>query len=660
MDKYIGKELNSRYLIGELVGVGGMSNVYKAVDKITNRVVAIKILRDEYLTDPEFLRRFKNESKAIAALSSPNIVNVFDVSFNETSQWIVMEYIDGITLKEYITKKKVLNWQEAVYVTIQVLKALQHAHDKGVVHRDIKPQNIMLLKEGTVKVMDFGIARFARNDMRTMTGRAIGSVHYISPEQAKGGQIDGKTDIYSAGVMLFEMVTGRLPFEADNPVSVALKQIQSQPMRPRQINSSLPLGLEQIIMNALQKDQNGRYQSAAEMLNALMILKQNPSKTFSYASRRSSPSIDPRLDAREHSNNAHSKNSNPLPKENEELPKKSWVKLLMVISLIFCFTTVAIVVGALALSGLFSSSPDIKVPNLLGENYESAKVSDEYSKFAINLETTIFNDTYAEGEICEQEPKAGRLVKDVKEATIITVKVSRGQKKEKMPDVVNRESGSALAELKNLGLNPKEFLNFSDDIEKGHVIKTIPQAGEEVLLGCEVTVVVSDGRENKKVKVPDLKGQSREVAESLLKDKKLQLGTVDPQPSDKPKDIVLNQSPDKDTEVEIDTTDAIVNLVVSSGVPDAKKYTLRVPLPKMNEIVTLSASMEGEIIDEAGEFDMTEATSWPVQPFGTGIHNVQITINGKLLMEYEVDFDKQKKKIVVNNTPDFEEASEES
>ncbi|GHU85918.1 serine/threonine-protein kinase PrkC [Clostridia bacterium] len=653
MDKYIGKELNSRYLIGELIGVGGMSNVYKAVDKITNRVVAIKILRDEYLTDPEFLRRFKNESKAIAALSSPNIVNVFDVSFNETSQWIVMEYIDGITLKEYITKKKVLNWQEAVYVAIQVLKALQHAHDKGVVHRDIKPQNIMLLKEGTVKVMDFGIARFARNDMRTMTGRAIGSVHYISPEQAKGGQLDGKTDIYSVGVMLFEMVTGRLPFEADNPVSVALKQIQSQPMRPRQINSLLPLGLEQIIMNALQKDQNGRYQSAAEMLNALMILKQNPSKTFSYASRRNSSLLDAKLDAHEHSNNSAGKKSNSLPNRNEEPPQKSWVKSLMVISLIFCFMTVAIVLGALAISGLFSPAPDIKVPDLLGENYEAVKASDEYSKFTINLETTAFNERYAEGEICEQDPKAGRLMK---EPVTITVRVSRGQQKEKMPNVVGRESGSALAELKNLGLNPKELRNFSDGVEKDTVIRTIPQADEEVLLGCEVSVFVSNGPENKKVKVPDLLSRSLESAEELLKERKLQLGSHPPVNSDKPKGTVVRQDPPKDVEAEIND---FINVNISSGVSDDKKYTLKVRLPKMNEVVRLSASMEGEIFEKEDAFDMTESNRWTVQPFSKGVHNVQIMINGTLCYEYEVDFDKQTKRLVENNSSAFEEVAEE-
>ncbi|MDR2817637.1 MAG: Stk1 family PASTA domain-containing Ser/Thr kinase [Oscillospiraceae bacterium] len=652
MDKYIGKELNSRYLIGELIGVGGMSNVYRAVDKITNRVVAIKILRDEYLTDPEFLRRFKNESKAIAALSSPNIVNVFDVSFNETSQWIVMEYIDGVTLKEYIAKKKILAWQEAVYVAIQVLKALQHAHDKGVVHRDIKPQNIMLLKEGSVKVMDFGIARFARNDMRTMTGKAIGSVHYISPEQATGGQIDGKTDIYSVGVMLFEMVTGRLPFEADNPVSVALKQIQSQPMRPRQINSSLPLGLEQIIMNALQKDQNGRYQSAAEMLSALIILKQNPSKTFSYASRRNLSPVGTGSDVHESSSNLAGKSLNSPPEGGKEAPPKSWVKLLMIISLMFCFMTVAIVFGALALSGLFSPSPDVMVPDLLGENYEAVKVSNEYSKFTINLETTVFDEKYAEGEICEQDPRPG---KSVKEATLIMVKVSRGQRKEKMPDVVGREAGGAIADLKNLGLTVNERRVFSDDVAKDIIIRTEPPADTEVLVGYEVTVVISDGPENKKVKVPDLRGMTWQEAEKLLKENHLQLGSHSEINSDKPKDVVLNQSLAKG--VEADVNDAI-DVNVSSGVSDNKKYTLRVPLPKMNEFVKLVALKDGENVYEQ-ELDITEIPYWSVEMFDKGLHNVQITINGSILGKFVVDFDNGTEHLEVDNSSAFEDVSEE-
>ena len=280
MDKYIGKKLDGRYEIRELIGVGGMANVYKAYDVLENRVVAVKILREEYMNNDEFMRRFRNESRAISLLDHPNIVKVYDVIFSNRIQSIVMEYIDGITLKDYIEQEHVLRWKEALHFTVQILRALQHAHDKGIVHRDIKPQNIMLLSDGTIKITDFGIARFSRSSTKTITDKAIGSVHYISPEQASGAFTDARSDIYSVGVMMFEMLTGKLPFEADTLVSVAVKQIQSQPALPRSINPDIPEGCR-IVMRAMQKDADKRYQSAAEMLHDIDEFKKNPSIVFS-------------------------------------------------------------------------------------------------------------------------------------------------------------------------------------------------------------------------------------------------------------------------------------------------------------------------------------------------------------------------------------------
>ena len=276
MDKYIGKRLDGRYEIHELIGVGGMANVYRCNDTVDDREVAIKILKDEYLNNEEFIRRFKNESKAIAMLSHPNIVKVYDVSFGDMIQYIVMEYIDGITLKEYIESQGIIEWKDVIHLMTQVLKALQHAHESGIVHRDIKPQNIMLLQDGTIKVTDFGIARFSDKATRTMTDQAIGSVHYIAPEQAKGSVTDGKTDIYSVGVMLYEMLTGRLPFDGDSAVTVALMQLQSTPKRPREVNPGIPIGLEQITIRAMQKQPEDRYASAAEMLSDLERFRLNP------------------------------------------------------------------------------------------------------------------------------------------------------------------------------------------------------------------------------------------------------------------------------------------------------------------------------------------------------------------------------------------------
>ena len=280
MDKYIGKKLEGRYEITELIGVGGMADVYKATDIIDNKEVAVKILKKEFAENEEFLRRFRNESKAIALLSHPNIVKVYDVNFSDRLQYIIMEYIDGITLKEYIDAEQVLTWKDSVHFIIQVLRALQHAHDRGIVHRDIKPQNIMLFTDGTIKVMDFGIAKFAREDNGTQSDQAIGTVHYISPEQARGDDTDEKSDIYSVGVMLYEMLTGQKPFDTDNPISIAVMHMQNTPKRPRAINPDIPEGLEEIILRAMEKDPENRYQTAADMIRDIEAFKANNSLTF--------------------------------------------------------------------------------------------------------------------------------------------------------------------------------------------------------------------------------------------------------------------------------------------------------------------------------------------------------------------------------------------
>lgn len=264
-DKYIGKRLDGRYEIHELLGVGGMAYVYKAYDRQEGIWVAIKILKEEFSENSDFLRRFRNESRAIAVLSHPNIVKVYDVSFGDRIQYIVMECLNGITLKDYINKKGILAWKEALYFTVQILRALQHAHEKGIIHRDVKPQNIILLPDGTIKVTDFGIARFSQSETQTMTDKALGSVHYIAPEQARGEFTSDKADIYSLGVMMYEMLTGQLPFEADNAVSVAIMQLQAEPQKPRTINPQIPVGLEEITMKAMEKKPAMRFQSAGEI-----------------------------------------------------------------------------------------------------------------------------------------------------------------------------------------------------------------------------------------------------------------------------------------------------------------------------------------------------------------------------------------------------------
>ena len=286
MDNLIGRRLDGRYLIQSLVGVGGMANVYRGVDEKTGNAIAVKVLKEEFLDNEELVRRFKNESKAISILSHPNIVKVYDVSVTDRLQYIVMEYVDGITLKEYLKQRGgALTWKETVHFATQVLGALQHAHAKGIIHRDVKPQNIMLLADGSIKMMDFGIARFSRAQSQTVSDKAIGSVHYISPEQAKGDRTDARTDIYSVGVMLYEMLSGRLPFDGDGAVSIAIMQISDKPKPLAQVAPNVPEGLRQITEKAMEKDPATRYQSAQEMLDAIEAFKRNPSARFEYEYR---------------------------------------------------------------------------------------------------------------------------------------------------------------------------------------------------------------------------------------------------------------------------------------------------------------------------------------------------------------------------------------
>ena len=283
MDNLIGKKLDGRYLIESLIGVGGMANVYRGKDPQTGNAVAVKGLKEELMDNEELVRRFKNESKAISILSHPNIVKVYDVSVSDRMQYIVMEYIDGITLKEYLKQRGgALTWKETVHFATQILAALEHAHAKGIVHRDVKPQNIMLLADGSIKMMDFGIARFSRAQSQTVSDKAIGSVHYISPEQAKGDKTDARTDIYSVGVMLYEMLSGQLPFDGTGAVSIAIMQISEKPRPLAEVAPNVPEGLRQITEKAMSKEPDDRYQSAREMLDAITEFKHNPSIKFEY------------------------------------------------------------------------------------------------------------------------------------------------------------------------------------------------------------------------------------------------------------------------------------------------------------------------------------------------------------------------------------------
>ncbi|MBP1578269.1 MAG: Stk1 family PASTA domain-containing Ser/Thr kinase, partial [Oscillospiraceae bacterium] len=508
MDNYIGKKIEGRYQISELVGVGGMANIYRATDVTDGKEVAVKILREEFYQNDEFLRRFKNESKAIAMLSHKNIIKVYDVCFERNIRCIVMEYVDGITLKEYMEEQNPLGWKETLHFVLQILQALSHAHSRGIVHRDIKPQNVMLLSDARIKITDFGIARFARSEAHSITDRAIGSVHYISPEQARGEHTDQRADIYSVGVMLYEMLTGQLPFDAESPISVALKQIELKAKKPRSINPEIPEGLEQITMRAMEKDPELRYQSAEEMLKDIERFKQDPSVKFEYQyltdeavqqekfeknilsvknSRKQSDKNRKKEEAMAERKN-QSKNlkerpatsaKKPVPRDEdyEDEPRgASVVMMLAGITTAFVVITLVFIGSMLYLNNPLEKVPDIEMPDLTGLKYEAVKSSQKYQGFTFEVEDDQYNDLYDRGEIISQKPKAGTKVK---QNSVVRVTISNGTKVVLMPNLIGLEETAAYSELAELDMDYQRSEVFSQQ-PIGTVVATEPGYGSEI------------------------------------------------------------------------------------------------------------------------------------------------------------------------------------
>ncbi len=593
MDKYLGKKLGGRYEIQKMIGVGGMACVYKAYDTIDDRTVAVKILKDEYLHNEEFTRRFKNESKAIAILSHPNIVRVYDVSFDEKLQYIVMEYIDGITLKEYIDQQKDIRWKETVHFTVQILRALQHAHDKGIIHRDIKPQNMMLLPDGTIKVTDFGIARLSRSELRPPVAgeKAIGSVHYISPEQAKGELTDERADLYSIGVMMYEMLTGRLPFEADNAVSVAIMQLQSEAKRPRKINEDIPEGLEEITLKAMQKETDKRYQSAAEMLSDIDEFKKNPSIRFEYQYFSEEPTRYVDAIARIKSEEEEL--------EEEETDEKQGAPVLPILAAV----AGAIVLVALIFAGIAGYSKifgggnaknTIEVENFIGKNYaeELANNAEFLNKYSLKFEYKNSTE-HGEGVVIEQQPQAGDKIKL---KGTLTLWISTGEKVTQVPEVTEGENKDVVrARLEQAGFVVVEVKANSDEFEKDSVIKTVPAYPNKIPSGSEVQMFVSLGEEEPDpITIPNIKNASLEDAKNRLTAAGFADGNI--------KTEYVNGTAVKDTVLEISPavgtavlpTD-IITLTVSSGYQDVE---ISMSLPETSTTVDFQVYVDGTLDSE--------------------------------------------------------------
>ena len=618
MDNYVGKRLDGRYEIQEIVGVGGMSVVYKAYDNVDDRVVAVKILKDEFLTNDDFVRRFKNESKAIALLSHPNIVKVYDVSFGEKLQYIVMEYVDGITLKEYIQKQGAITWNDALFFTTQILKALQHAHDKGIVHRDIKPQNIILLPNGNIKVADFGIARFSRSETRTLTDTAIGSVHYISPEQAKGEFTDEKADIYSVGVVLYEMLAGKVPFEAESAVSVALMQLQNNAKRLTEINPDIPLGLEQICIHAMQKDPKDRYQSATEMLLDVEEVINNPKTVFDYSCFVDKSPTKYISNTDKITAETPVINEKPIEKavdsdedevEYYDPDHKKKVVSAVLIGIIILVTAAVLLV--MAITGSFKTSTNT-LDNFVGFSYDELISSNKYDyEFVLEQKKT---DEVEPGIVVDQSPEAGSKVISGSQVKLV---VSASMDDINVPNIYNLNDEKAKKAPANEGLTNYKFTTISSEtVEEGLVVYTEPKAGTVVSSDTQIVVFVSSGPTTKEVvniEVPDVTGLKQEGARAFLEKMGFKNVNFVTQDDLRPKGVVISQSPAAGSSA---TADDKIKVVISSG----ETTTTTKPTSK----VSLSVSLP-KIVDESGEY-ITDTLEVTID--GETYLNQAVTLNG--------------------------------
>lgn len=581
MDRYIGKLLDNRYEILEKIGSGGMADVYKARCHRLNRLVAIKILKEDLSQDAEFRRRFHAESQAVAMLSHPNIVSVYDVSHSDNIDYIVMELIEGITLKQYMEQKGTLNWREALHFATQICKALEHAHSRGIIHRDIKPHNIMILKDGSVKVADFGIARVS-SAQNTLTREALGSVHYISPEQARGAQVDCRADLYALGVVMYEMLTGRPPYDGDTPVSVAIQHINGHPTMPREINPSIPVGLEQITMHAMCADLASRYPSATRMLHDLEEFRKEPNIVFDFSAEADSIDVQRLLnDPNYMPQNLGRTNAVKKPlaeavakKKQEEQDRRAAQDAsrrgsrIAVIAGIVCIALAVLVICYFLynyfFSGLFSKTEEKPVPNFVGMMADSIRQED-YPDFTISIDRYVVSEKYEAGVVVDQSPEADR---QAKVGSTIKLTVSSGANEIQMPPLVNLTRQNAEQTLNGLGLN----LNIQIDERKndiyteGYVIETDPASGTPLTEGQTVTLIVSLGPDVELVEVPTLVGEDVDEALKMIAKAGLQNGSIRNDESDLPKGTVTFQSVEGGQMVKKDT---VINLRVSKGPEEA-------------------------------------------------------------------------------------------
>lgn len=547
-EKYVGMIFDGRYRIQRIIGLGGMAVVFEAEDLLMHRTVAVKMLKEGVGDDATSVKRFINESKAVSMLSHPNIVSIYDVSVREDLKYIVMEHIRGITLKNYMSRKGKLPVREAISFTEQILRALDHAHSKGIIHRDIKPQNIMLLKNGMIKVADFGIAKLPSAETVTVTDKAIGTVYYISPEQASGKPIDPRSDLYSVGVMLYEMVTGTLPFSADSPVSVALMQIHNTPRPPRALCPELPLGLQQIILRAMEKDPDRRYQSAREMLRHIVALKNNPDTIFNLSGAQK-----------------EEEEEDPMPMRKR---KEKATMLPIITGVLTAFLLVGAITGFYVMSRVIKAqkadaAQTIKVENFVGQVYNEEMQASMPAEYHVTVEYRYDEDSEPD-TVLEQDPKPGeqRNVIAGKQYCELTLTLSRGAQSFALENYAILDARMVSLEMERLGLKSTVTEEYNDTVLEGYVIRTEPAAGETVTSGDMITLVVSKGQKVEYVSVPDFRGMARADALRLLYSTPLSLGKVTYVKSELEEGSVVSQSRPVGTQV---PSGAAVDFEVSAG-----------------------------------------------------------------------------------------------
>jgi len=691
MDKYIGKMLDDRYEILELVGVGGMAVVYRAKCHKLNRDVAVKIMREELARDEEFRSRFHEESISVASLSHPNIVQVFDVSKGET-EYIVMELIDGITLKEYMEKRGALTWKEVTFFSMQIAKALEHAHAHGVIHRDIKPQNIMLLRDGTVKVTDFGIAHHAAQKTNKLA-EAIGSVHYVSPEQARGSAIDGRADLYSFGVVMYEMLTGRLPFEGDTPVSIALQHINSVPLLPSDYVEGIPQALEAITMRAMCANLNHRYTFASEILDDLEAFSKNPNMVLPMdhvllpaeepaasvtdeeqppqdgATRKlESSELEEAVKRLDDSMRQEGQPETPeeqpagagkrliqKPKKEKRLSdpdKPTWrekryqkkkekygyqgIRISLMFSIlcamVFLAGSVYFLYGVIDPFGT-QKVESIPVPKLTGLDYDEVIANTGYyDGFTIYLSESSYNDSVPAGRIITQSPAAGRSGQD---GDVISVTVSLGAKSSKMDNYIAMSYRMAGVKLSRLGLHTTKVDEYSETVEPGYVIRTVPAAGESVSDGTEVVLYVSKGPEPRYTIVPDVTGRSLAQATKELEEAKLVLAPFQYEESAYPDGTVLFQSLPQDSSV-LEYSEIILTISQQMKKKVTVPFSFQLQ-PHLTGDIQVNVSVDG-IIQYSGihsAFDGTITVPLTAEP---GYHSIVVTQDGNVTESFYNNF----------------------